>query len=211
MSLYSSFKPQFTGVTSLHAGTDTAVSSSIGIITVWNTSTLQTVTNRGAVTTNAITINSNTNAITTTSGALVVQGGAGIGRDLFIGGVLTVEGMGNFSSNGVTIGNTLVSSYTSDSITSISTQNLDTFIASAYRSAKYTIQIVDSAKVHITEMMIFHDDTAVYKMEYGITSNTGELGSFDASILAGVITLTFTPNYIPAAMIINANRISIAT
>ena len=139
------------------------------------------------------------------NGALVVGGGVGVG------GALNVTGAGSFGATGVTVGNTLISSYTSGAISTTSTQNLDTFTTSTYRSAKYTVQVVDAAKVHITEMMVFHDNTTVYKMEYGISSNTGELGTFDASLGAGTITLTFTPNYTPTSMVIKANRTSIAT
>lgn len=139
------------------------------------------------------------------SGALVVGGGVGIG------GALNVTGAGSFGSTGVTVGNTLISSYTSGAISTIAAQNLDTFSTSTYRSAKYTVQIVDANKVHVTEMMVFHDNTTVYKMEYGISTNTGELGTFDATLAANVITLTFTPNYTPTGMIIKANRTSIQT
>jgi len=139
----------------------------------------------------------------TTNGALVVGGGVGIG------GALNVGGAGSFAATGVTVGNTLISSYTSSAISTTSTQNLDTFSTSTYRSAKYTVQIVDATKVHVTEMMVFHDNTTVYKMEYGISTNTGELGTFDATLAANVITLTFTPNYTPTSMIIKANRTSI--
>lgn len=137
------------------------------------------------------------------AGALVVAGGVGIG------GALNVGGAGSFAATGVTIGNTLVSSYTSGVITTNSAQNLDTFSTSTYRTARYTIQVVDGTKVHITEMTVFHDNTVVYKNEYGISSNTGELGAFDATIAAGTITLTFTPNYTPTAMTIKANRTAI--
>jgi hypothetical protein len=134
---------------------------------------------------------------------LVVTGGVGIG------GALNVGGAGSFAATGVTIGNTLVSSYTSGLITTNSAQNLDTFSTSTYRTARYTIQVYDATKVHITEMTIFHDNTTVYKNEYGISSNTGELGSFDATLAGGTITLTFTPNYTPSAMTIKASRTAI--
>jgi len=83
MALYSSYKPSFTGVTSLHAGTDTAVSTATGPVTVWNTSTLQTVSDRGSVTSNAISITNNTSATSTITGALTVAGGVGIGGKLY--------------------------------------------------------------------------------------------------------------------------------
>jgi hypothetical protein len=139
----------------------------------------------------------------TNTGALIVYGGVGIG------GALNVGGAGSFAATGVTIGNTLVSSYTSSVITANASQNLDTFSTSTYRTARYTIQVVDGTKVHITEMTVFHDNTVVYKNEYGISTNTGELGTFDATLAAGTITLTFVPNYTPTAMTIKANRTAI--
>jgi len=137
------------------------------------------------------------------AGALVVTGGVGIG------GALNVGGSGSFAATGVTIGNSLISSYTSGVITTNASQNLDTFSTSTFRTARYTIQVVDGTKVHITEMTVFHDNSVVYKNEYGISTNTGELGAFDATLAAGTITLTFTPNYTPAAMTIKANRTAI--
>ena len=139
------------------------------------------------------------------AGALVVSGGVGVGGNLNVGGA------GSFAATGVAIGNTLISSYTSSVITTNASQNLDTFSTSTYRTARYTIQVVDGTKVHITEMTVFHDNTVVYKNEYGISSNTGELGTFDATIAAGTITLTFVPNYTPTAMTIKANRTAITS
>jgi hypothetical protein len=45
------------GVSTITAGTDTAVNTTTGAVTVWNTGTLQSVTNRGAITTNQVTLN----------------------------------------------------------------------------------------------------------------------------------------------------------
>lgn len=146
-----------------------------------------------------------TSSNSSSAGALVVTGGVGIG------GALNVGGAGSFAATGVTIGNTLVSSYTSSVITTNATQNLDTLSTSTYRTARYTIQVFDLPKVHITEMTIFHDNTTVYKNEYGISTNQGELGTFDATLAAGTITLTFTPNYTPTAMTIKANRTAITS
>ena len=70
-------------VTTLTAGTDTVVSTSTGDVVVWNTSTLQTVTDRGSTTTNSVTINNNANAISTSKGALTVLGGLAVGRDIW--------------------------------------------------------------------------------------------------------------------------------
>ena len=82
MALYSSYKPQ-SGVAVVNAGTDTAVSTSTGAVTIWNISTLQTVTARGSTTTNLISINNITSATSTSTGALVIAGGVGIGNSLY--------------------------------------------------------------------------------------------------------------------------------
>jgi hypothetical protein len=79
------------GVTALFAGTDTAVSSSTGQVTVWNTSTLQTVTDRGNSTTNTIYINNLTDSVSSNTGALQVTGGVGIGGNIYVKNTATVE------------------------------------------------------------------------------------------------------------------------
>ena len=150
-----------------------------------------------------VKINTGTASNATNAGALVVTGGVGIGGNLNVGGSAT------FASTGVLVGNSLISSYTSGSISTTSTQNLDTFTTSTYRTARYTVQVVDGTKVHISEMTVFHDNTVVYKNEYGISYNTTELGAFDATLVGSTVTLTFTPNYIPAAMTIKATRTAI--
>ena len=72
-------------ISSIIAGTDTAVSTNTGVVIVWNTSTLQSVTSRGATTTYAINITNSVISTGTNTGALTVQGGVGIGGALFVG------------------------------------------------------------------------------------------------------------------------------
>ena len=86
------------GVSSINAGTDTAVSSTFGAITIWNTSNLQSVTSRGGSTSVAMTITNITNAVSTNSGALIVSGGAGFGKDVYIAGQVNVSNNGNFGT-----------------------------------------------------------------------------------------------------------------
>jgi hypothetical protein len=61
-------------------------------ITATEADTLETVTGRGASSTNAISITNSTASTSTTSGALTVTGGVGIGGDVFIGADLAVNG-----------------------------------------------------------------------------------------------------------------------
>ena len=80
------------GVQTLTAGTDTAVSRSTGTVVVWTTATLQSVTNRGSTTTNAVRISNITVSNSTFTGALVVDGGVGIAGDVSIGGNVSITG-----------------------------------------------------------------------------------------------------------------------
>ena len=83
------------GVTKITVGTDTAISNSTGIgdIVIWNTSTLQSITNRGSSTNQAILISNTATAFSSTSGALVVTGGVGIGGNVYIGGIVSATNL----------------------------------------------------------------------------------------------------------------------
>ena len=154
-----------------------------------------------------VSITNTTDSNATNNGALVVSGGAGIakslvvGEDITVGTATTQTVVNSFYSN-----NTLLSSYTSGYIVTNSNINLDTFSATAYRTAKYVVQIVDGTKVHVEEILLFHDGTNVYMTEYAVATSQGELGTFDAGLSAGTITLTFQANYTPTQMTIKMTR-----
>jgi len=90
-------------VTSLTAGTDTAVSESTGDITIWANSNLQSVTDRGATTNNSVGILNLTETDSTQTGALVVGGGVGVGGGLIVGGTVTATSfVGNLTGTATT-------------------------------------------------------------------------------------------------------------
>jgi hypothetical protein len=67
--------------------------ASAGYLTSYTeTDTLETVTDRGATSSNAITISNTTQSTTPTSGALIISGGVGIAKDVWIDGDLHVNG-----------------------------------------------------------------------------------------------------------------------
>lgn len=156
-----------------------------------------------------LVVESTATSTSSTSGAVVVSGGIGVGGNLTIAEDLTV---GPVSAGApvaaIYSNNVLLASYTSGVITGTLSQNLDTFDSLVYRTAKYMIQVVDGSAVHITEISLFHDDSDVYITEYGISTNTGELGTFDASLVDNVATLTFTPVN-ATSMIIKVVRLGI--
>jgi hypothetical protein len=125
----------------------------------------------------------------TTTGALVAVGGAGIGGNLNVAGT-------------VTYGNTTLASYTSAVLTSTSPAVLDTFSTSTYRSAKYFCQASSgTAAVHISELSVFHANGVAYINEYGISANAGLLGTYDATISSGNLNITFTPTSVTATVV----------
>ena len=79
----------YANITVITAGTDTAINTSTGQVIIWNTSTLQTITNRGSSTTNAISISNTANSSNTTTGALTVSGGVGVGGSIYAGNIYT--------------------------------------------------------------------------------------------------------------------------
>jgi len=146
-----------------------------------------------------------------TSGALQVAGGVGIAGDVNIDGYLDVN------SNTMYVGNSQILTYTSPAITSQTVVNLDTFATGTYQSAKYFIQVVDNTaggqanRMYVTELIIYHDTIGgVYIQEYGMSSNFGDLGDFEAALNGSDIQLRFTPNYIPTSMIVKVHRTTLS-
>ena len=149
----------------------------------------------------------------TQSGALQVVGGVGIGGDVYIGNSLNVVG------STFNLGNSETYTYTSPVLTNSSTVNLDTFATSTYQSAKYFIQVADNTavgqpnKMYVTELIVYHDGNGqTYISEYGMASNLGDLGTFDAVITGGGnnVQLTWTPNYTPTSMVVKLNRLTLS-
>ena len=200
------------GASTLTAGTDTAVSTTTGNIVFWSNSTLQSVTARGSITDQSVTITNNTVSTSTTTGALVVKGGVGIGGSLNVSGPASV-------ARDFVVGDTVYSSFESPSITVEGEVSLDSFSISEYRTAKYLVQVVDfgtsPSMVHTEELMVTHDDngadTMTYISQYGLITTNGELGAWDATYSAGKVTLKFIPDYDPISMVIKINRIAIST
>lgn len=139
-------------------------------------------------------ITTSTNSTSTITGAVVVTGGVGIGKDVHIGGTITV-GLPNdgVSVPAINSNNVQLASYTSNVITGSSPVNLDQWSSTVYRTARYTAQVVDGNNVHVSEIVVFHNGTNAYLNEYGVTTSNGELGTFSATYIGGYVIMSFTP------------------
>jgi hypothetical protein len=204
-SLYVGGVPLFTTstlISSLNSGTDISLTySGSGTITISDTATLQTITNRGSTTTNSVNFSNTTNSTSTTSGAVVIAGGLGVG--------------GNIYSAGLQITDAVITS-SQTTVNTTATTAVDRYPLSSYRSAKYVIQIDDgvgaSANFQVIELLLLVDNVNnVYATEYAVlTSAAGELGDFAAGSDGTNVTLYFTP-YNPTSKILKVLRTAMTT
>ncbi len=86
---------------------------------------------------------------------------------------------------------------TSTVLTTDTTANqvLDTFAAASFRTAKYMVQVHDTANndYHTSEILLIHDGSTVYMTEYAIIYTDATLASFNADIAGGNVRLLVTP------------------
>jgi hypothetical protein len=200
-SLYSNNAPVLTTSTlnaSIFGGTDITITTvNTGTVTYLrfdNTSTLQSVTGRGFTTTNKINVTNVTESTNTTTGAVTIAGGLGVGKRVNCESLRIEDSI--FDSSLIRVNNT-------------ASTLIDSFLASEFRSAKYFIQIssggganhtLATATFQAVELILITDNVGtVYSTEYGLVSTGGvggggSLGAFtsDLSIIDNTARLYFT-------------------
>lgn len=88
----------------------------------------------------------------------------------------------------------IISNYANLSNTS-SNQTIDSYNKLEYRTVKYLIQAVQGSNVHCTEVVLTHNDTDVFKNEYGTMWTNSILMDVSAYIDSTNVYLVVTPNY----------------
>lgn len=78
---------------------------------------------------------------------------------------------------------------------------VDTFSTSAYRSAKYLVQITQGTNYQSSEIMILHNGTTTFTTEYAMLNTNGTLGSFSSDISGGNVRLLITMSSATSATI----------
>lgn len=187
---------------SINEGTDIEISlstSTEGLI-FNNISTLQSVTDRGNSTTNTIYLLNDVQSTSTTSGALIVNGGIGVGKRI--------------NCESLRIADAIFDS-TSLSINMNSTYVIDSYSLDDYRAAKYLVQIDEgtgtSAQFQMNEILLIANNAGVLGLtEYGIVSTNGPMGEFTASMNLNTVELKFTPTF-ATEKIISVLRTSISS
>ena len=129
--------------------------------------------------------------VLTKTGNLLVGTTTSTGARLEVNGSIAAS-TGAFSGP-ITVESSLIET-TITQVNTTSTTQVDSFVASVYRSCKCFVQVQDGSNFHLTEIVLLHDDGGqVYKSEYGIISTGGEKGSFSADLqLDGIVRLYFT-------------------
>jgi hypothetical protein len=107
-----------------------------------------------------------------------------------------ITGGGGGSANGLSLTDgTQISDANATYTTTTANQTLDTFSTTTYRSANYLIQAIYGVDVHLTNVLLTHNDYNVYLTEFGTLYSSSPLVSIDASIVSGNVTLFITPTY----------------
>jgi hypothetical protein len=169
------------------AGNDISINLSNidGSLVFSNISTLQSVTNRGASTTNIVSFLNTTQSTSTTTGAVVISGGLAVGKRVTTESLRITDAI--FDTNSV-------STNMNASIP------IDSYSLNDYRAAKYLIQIDEgtglSAEYQMNEiLLIANNNNVVALTEYGIVSTNGPMGDFTATVSSNIVTLIFTPTF----------------
>jgi hypothetical protein len=87
-------------------------------------------------------------------------------------------------------------------------QTIDSYNKTEYRTAKYLVQAVQGSNVHCTEVVLTHNNTDVFKNEYGTMWTNNSLITVSATIDGNNINLIVTPNSTNTT--IDVARISLA-
>jgi hypothetical protein len=110
--------------------------------------------------------------------------------------VLITDGVGNLSFATVSTGSftNVVNTDGTATITGSAVTNIDTFDATVYRSAKYSVSMWDStnSRAGIQDFYVTHDGADAYITATGITSTGTEMAIFTADIDSGNVRVRAT-------------------
>lgn len=184
-----------------------------------------TIAGNVAVDTNVLFIDTNTNRVginnsaptdsLTVTGTTNISGNAQVGGNLIVTGNATIAGI-TYSSSGVgslpqlVVGNTgyFSNTYVFTPSSNTSLYVADSFSATTYKAAKYTIFARDansSPNYTMTEILLYHDGTNVFLSEYGTMYNNRHM-TFDSDISANNVRLLTNSSSTSAVTVVIARQ-----
>lgn len=169
----------------LTIGTGLSLSSG----STYDGSSARTITNSGVTsvqgTSNQVVTSGNTGSITLS----LPQSIATSSTPTF--GGLTINGNTSIQAGGSTLANSNVATLTTTATTP--NQVVESISALAYRTVEYLIQVKSATSYQATKLMLTHDGTSVYMVQYGDIYSGSSLATFDADINSNNLRLLVTP------------------
>ena len=107
-------------------------------------------------------------------------------------------------SNTITIANTSTMLSNSYSFASTSNSTIDTFSATSFRSAEYTIQASNSSAYQVSKVLVVHDGTTAYATEYAIVNSAAQMLSLGATKSGSDVLLWSVP--VDATVVVKFTR-----
>jgi hypothetical protein len=140
------------------------------------------------------------NAAYTRANSSVMSTGGVVSGTLQASALSSNSGVVIYSSGTVMPGSLVAGNLYANTVTSSAgiTFTVDTFATSSYRSATYEVTMGGGGAAtpiewHTITIKVLHDGTNVYMSQYGEMFTSVSLGSFDASIASGTLSLKVTP------------------
>lgn len=146
--------------------------------------TLSTVTGRGATSSTAITLTNTTESTTSATGALILNGGLGVAKN-----ITTKAAVKYNNSSDAQISETSANSAT---VSTTSVTAVDTWAVATYRSARYLVQITQGSAYQVSEVLVLHNGTTTTMTEYAVLESNSALGTFTSDVSAGNARLLVT-------------------
>ena len=182
-----------TGVTAGSYGNTTSIPSitvdAYGRVTAVSNNSVSTTINLAGTTGSGSVAGGGTLTFASNNGVVISSTG---GSTLYINSPQDVQTSASPSFNAVTLN---TNGYvTSKTFTTSSTAQvaIDSFAIATYRSAKYMVQMTSGSSYHVIELVVLHDGTTPSIAQYGEIFTGSSLGTFDASITTGNLSLLLT-------------------
>lgn len=120
--------------------------------------------------TSDLVVSSTSDASTKSNGALQVDGGISVDKDIFLVGSSIYAS--DVSPSNTTTGTAVADTKGFQKLINVNTQFvLDSWAIGTYRSAKYMIQMTQGSEFQFSEVSMIHDGTNTYFTEYGVVEN----------------------------------------
>ena len=146
--------------------------------------TLAAVTGRGATTATAIALTNTTDSTSSTTGALIIDGGVSIKKNLTVVGNIaetTAAGTKIADSNAVQA-----------TVATVTATSVDSWAVATYRSCKYVVQITQGTNYQVSEILVIHNGTTTTMTEFAVLETNGALAAFTSDVNAGNARLLVT-------------------